>query len=84
MANIEKNNLEAHVELCAERYDAIESRLNRVDTQIASLSKVIYEVRDLVQHMATKRNDQLMSWGVSIIAVLVASVGFLITQFVIK
>jgi hypothetical protein len=72
------------VELCTERYDAIESRLDRVDTKIASLSKVICEVRDLVQNMATKRNDQLISWGVSIIAVLIAAVGFLITRFVIK
>lgn len=84
MADIEKKSLEAHVELCAERYDAIESRLNRVDNQISNLSQVIFEVRDLVQNIATKRNDQVMSWGLSIIAVLVAAVGFLITQFVIK
>jgi uncharacterized protein YydD (DUF2326 family) len=84
MADIEKKSLEAHVELCAERYDTLEVRLNQVDDRISSMNKIICEVRDLVQNMATKRNDQLMSWGVSIIAVLVAAVGFLITQFVIK
>ena len=84
MADIEKKSLEAHVELCAERYDAIESRLDRVDTKIASLSQVICEVRDLVQAMATKRNDQVISWGIGIIGVLVAAVGYMLTQFVIK
>ena len=84
MAEIEKKSLEAHVELCAERYDAIESRLDHVDAKIASLSQVICEVRDLVQAMATKRNDQVISWGISIIAVLVAAVGYMLTQFVIK
>ena len=84
MAEIEKKSLEAHVELCAERYDAIESRLDHVDAKIASLSQVICEVRDLVQAMATKRNDQVISWGIGIIGVLVAAVGYMLTQFVIK
>ena len=84
MADIEKKSLEAHVELCAERYDAIESRLGRVDTKIASLSQIICEVRDLVMSMSTKRNDQLISWGVGIIGILVATVGYLLTRFVIK
>ena len=53
MADIEKKSLEAHVELCAERYDAIESRLDHVDAKIASLSQVICEVRDLVLQNAT-------------------------------
>jgi hypothetical protein len=29
--DIEKKSLEAHVELCAERYNAIENRLDSVD-----------------------------------------------------
>ena len=84
MADIEKKSLEAHVELCAERYDAIESRLDHVDTKIASLNQVICEVRDLVQAMATKRNDQVISWGIGIIGVSFAVIGYLFTHFVVK
>jgi hypothetical protein len=81
--NIEKKSLEAHVELCAERYNALESRLDNVDAKITKLDGIICEVRDLVQQMNSKRTDQLITWGVGIIGVLVAIVGYFISRFVI-
>jgi len=82
--NIEKKSLEAHVELCAERYSALESRLDNVDSKISQLEKIICEVRDMVQSMAEKRNDQLINWGIGTIGTLTAMVGYLVTQYVIK
>ena len=82
--NIEKKSLEAHVELCAERYSALESRLDNVDSKISQLEKIICEVRDMVQSMAEKRNDQLINWGIGVIGTLVAAIGYLVTQYVIK
>jgi predicted nucleic acid-binding Zn-ribbon protein len=82
--NIEKKSLEAHVELCAERYSALESRLDNVDSKISQLEKIICEVRDMVQSMAENRNDQLINWGIGTIGTLVAVVGYLITQYVLK
>ena len=38
---IEKENLEAHVELCAQRYDALENRLTSVETKISTLQSTI-------------------------------------------
>ena len=38
---IEKENLEAHVELCAQRYDALESRLSSVEKKIGTLQETI-------------------------------------------
>ena len=82
--NIEKKSLEAHVELCAERYSALESRLDNVDSKISQLEKIICEVRDMVQSMAEKRNNQLINWGIGVIGTLVAAIGYLVTQYVIK
>jgi len=82
--NIEKKSLEAHVELCAARYSALESRLDNVDSKISQLEKIICEVRDMVQSMAEKRNDQLINWGIGVIGTLVAAIGYLVTQYVIK
>lgn len=82
--NIEKKSLEAHVELCAERYSALESRLDNVDTKISQLEKIICEVRDMVQSMAEKRNDQLINWGIGVIGTLITAIGYLVTQYVIK
>lgn len=41
--DIEKENLEAHVELCAERYKQLENRLTNVETKIGSLQKAVEE-----------------------------------------
>lgn len=82
--NIEKKSLEAHVELCAERYNALEVRLDNVDAKIAKLDKMTSEIRDLVQTMSEKRTDQLIGWGLGIIGILAATTGWLLTHYVFK
>ena len=39
--DIEKENLEAHVELCAERYKQLEHRLTNVEGKIGTLQETI-------------------------------------------
>ena len=82
--DIEKKSLEAHVELCAERYNALENRLDHVDAKISNLSDIIREVHDRVQRMSEKRTDQIIGWGVGIIGALTATVVYLVTQYVLK
>jgi hypothetical protein len=38
---LERNNLEAHVDLCAQRYDVLEGRLSKVEEKIDTLHTVI-------------------------------------------
>lgn len=38
---IEKENLEAHVELCAQRYDALEKRLTSVESMLTTLKSTV-------------------------------------------
>jgi prefoldin subunit 5 len=82
--DIEKKSLEAHVELCAERYNQLEQRFEHVDNKINSLEKLMREVHDMVAKINEKRNDQLISWGLGIIGALVAVTAYLITSYVIK
>lgn len=72
--DIEKKSLEAHVELCAERYNALEDKLNNLDTKISGVSAMIREVKESVGKMAEKSNDRLINWGVGLIGFLTASV----------
>lgn len=81
---IEKKSLEAHVELCAERYRSLDGRLDTVNEKISALEFIVREVHDMIQNMAEKRNDQLMKWGVGVIGALVGVVGWLIAHYVIK
>lgn len=83
-SDIEKKSLEAHVELCAERYRFLEDKLQRLEDQIVGISAVLKETHDLVQNISRKRYEQLMGWGGAIIATLLALVGYLLATFVIK
>jgi hypothetical protein len=81
---IEKKSLEAHVELCAERYNQLEQQFKHVDAKISGLELIVREVHDMVQKMSEKRTDQLISWGVGIIGALVASTVYLLVTYVFK
>jgi chaperonin cofactor prefoldin len=82
--DIEKKNLEAHVELCAERYNQLEARFEHVENKIGNLDALLREVHDMVARINEKRNDQLISWGIGIIGALIATTVYLITTYVLK
>lgn len=82
--DIEKKSLEAHVELCAERYRLLETKLETLDEKIESVVDAVKAIKDSVQAMAEKRNNQLIGWGIGIIGFLTATVGWLLTHYVIK
>lgn len=82
--DIEKKSLEAHVELCAERYTQLEQRFAHVETRMDGLQSLMREVHDMVARLNEKRTDQLISWGVGIIGSLVAVTVYLIVTYVIK
>lgn len=82
--DIEKKSLEAHVELCAERYRNLELQLASANSSISSLKDMVTEVHEMVHKMGAKRNDQLLGWGIGIIGFLVATVGWLISNYVLK
>lgn len=82
--DIEKKSLEAHVELCAERYNQLEQRFEHVEGKINHLESLLREVHDMVQRMSEKRTDQLIGWGIGLIGALAATTIYLITNYVFK
>jgi archaellum component FlaC len=82
--DIEKKSLEAHVELCAERYNALEDKLSALDTKISGVSAMVKEVKDCVGKLTEKNNDRLITWGIGIIGFLSGSVIYLISHYVLK
>ena len=74
---IEKTNLEAHTELCAERYDNLKQQLVVIHDRIDSLETSVGEIKSLVTELAQARQSQLLGWGAGIIATLMGVVGFL-------
>jgi hypothetical protein len=82
--NIEKKSLEAHVELCAERYNALEDKMTAMSISIAHLCDMVAEVKASVSKISEKNTDRLISWGVAIIGFLSASTIYLISHYVLK
>ena len=82
--DIEKKSLEAHVELCAQRYQFLETKLDTLESTLAVQAKMISEVHDIVQAMATKRNDQLIAWGLGIIGTMGAVIAWLAVHYLDK
>lgn len=39
--DVEKQNLEAHVELCAQRYEQLDQRLTKIEGKFGDLQKII-------------------------------------------
>ena len=81
--DIEKKSLEAHVELCAERYNALEDKMTAMSVSIAHLCDMVSEVKSTVSKMSEKNTDRLIGWGVGIIGFLFVSTIYLISNYVI-
>jgi hypothetical protein len=80
--DIEKKSLEAHVELCAERYRMLELKVETVEKEIAEVKSMVSEVHGIVRQMGEKRNDQLIAWGIGIIGALLSVVGWLTAHYI--
>jgi chromosome segregation ATPase len=82
--DIEKKSLEAHVELCAERYKFLETKLEALESKMSKLTAGIDELKGMISGITQKRNDQLIGWGIGIIGFLIASVGWLVSHYILK
>lgn len=89
--DIEKKSLEAHVELCAERYEALEQRYKTLDAKLENLTtKVERLVSDLSSLRETlagsgeKHSRQLIAIGTSVVGVLIGSIITLVINLVLK
>jgi hypothetical protein len=82
--DIEKKSLEAHVELCAERYRFLENKLETVEATISNVNDMVADIRTMMDEVVSKRNDQLIKWGTAIIGVLVGAIGYLLMHYVIR
>jgi len=79
---IEKKSLEAHVELCAERYKLLELKLDSLETKISNVADNMAALRVMMEKSTQKRTDQLLSWGIGIIGVLLGTIGWLATHYI--
>jgi len=84
MSELEKESLEAHVDLCSERYTTLVRELKGMGARMEKFEHTLSELRDMMIRLKTDRQQQLINWGIGIIGVLVSAVGALLFVLLTK
>lgn len=67
---IEKESLEAHVELCAQRYDAMKDNMERMETRLSNVETLVKEIKEMLAKKENEAYKKLLSFGLTIITFL--------------
>ena len=72
--DIEKKNLEAHVELCAERSAALENKLDNLDERMTVIERHVIEIKDSITNKTGGINKQMITIGTTIVGVMFTAI----------
>jgi len=77
-SEIERESLEAHVELCAIRYNNLETKIDNLEARIDKLDVHLVDIKNSLMNSNLETNKQTMSIVVKIMGILLASlIGFI-------
>jgi predicted nucleic acid-binding Zn-ribbon protein len=82
--DIEKENLEAHVELCAERYKQLENRIAGIDKRLENVEEHLVAIRDGISHRTSAVDKQFITIGTSVFGILLTAVIGLLVHLALK
>jgi len=71
MIDIEKENLEAHVDLCAQRYQNLDDRLTSIEGKVGDLRKLIEEGQNSMTKVIIGTAGTVIASVLSLVIVLV-------------
>lgn len=72
--NIEKESLEAHVELCQQRYESLEGRLTSIEHKVEDIYKEMIESRASMSRVIIGSAGTIVAGLVSTIIVLLLKI----------
>ncbi len=72
--DIEKKSLEAHVELCAERYSNLNDRLESLDTRMGKIESLIAEVKQAIASAPNESNKTLIAIGTTVVGAMIGAI----------
>jgi phage shock protein A len=71
--NIEKESLEAHVELCSERYDRMADHMDNLETRLGNVETVLKEIKAMLAQAETQAYKKVISIGITVIGALLST-----------
>lgn len=69
--DIEKESLEAHVELCAQRYDAMKDKMDSMEKRLSNVESILGQIKELLAQKEQMAYRKILSIGYGIIGSLV-------------
>jgi len=77
-SRLERENLEAHVDLCAERYRVLEEKLDNLDKKFDRIESAVRELTDKQAQEKASSNKLLIGAAATVIAGLLSTVVLLL------
>lgn len=72
--DIEKKSLEAHVDLCAERYKNLNEKLGHLETRMDKVEGHLVDIKDSIGKVGNEGNKTLITIGTSILGVMLTAI----------
>ena len=82
--DIEKENLEAHVELCAERYKNLENKLDTLDKRMTTVEEHLVAIRETISEKTGGNDKTIITVGTTILAASISAFVVLLVNFINK
>lgn len=76
MSNIERTNLEAHVDLCAERYKVLDNRLGKVEEKLGKIESDVSDIKSMLNRSQKEQYKVLLGVAGGVITVLLGIIGY--------
>lgn len=70
---IEKKNLEAHVEICAVRYANLETKLSNLEQRMDKLEVYLVGIKDSLENRLDDRSQKATGYIITILGVLLSA-----------
>lgn len=73
-SDIEKKSLEAHVEICAVRYGALDTKLNNLEQRMDKMELYLIGIKESLEAKFESRTHAALGWAVRIAGILLAAI----------
>lgn len=83
-SDIEKESLEAHVELCAIRYNNLDTKLNNLEQRLDKLEIHMVDIKNSLLNKASESNKQTIGIFTTVLGILAAGLIGFITHGIFK
>ena len=71
--DIERTSLEAHVDICAERYEQMDTKMDTMELRLAKVETIVSEIKSMLIEKETLAYKKLVGLGIGIIGSLLTA-----------